>query len=252
MLALIFGSVVYTAIFGGVSDNGRIPLLRLGNIPTVSGIYLFGFGGHIVFPNIYTSMKDPPNSQRLHVNIEYVGIDRELCYGDGIVHGTSHHRSDDVRTKRKSPNYPQSSKTFTRKQDRSLGHTVLTPMTKYALEFAPLAIQLERSLPLNMTDRTKLVARGLVGSAILLVILALALTVPFFGYVLSLTGSLVSVTIAVILLSAFYLKICWDGMSKLKRVANLGFIVFSCVLGVLGSFDSSKSLVKELVRVHGG
>ncbi|CAA7054003.1 unnamed protein product [Microthlaspi erraticum] len=78
------------------------------------------------------------------------------------------------------------------------------------------------------------------------VILALALTVPFFGYILSLTGSLVSVTIAVILPSAFYLKICWDGMSKFKRVANLG-----CVLGVLGSFDSSKSLVKELVRVHG-
>ncbi|CAA7057557.1 unnamed protein product [Microthlaspi erraticum] len=78
------------------------------------------------------------------------------------------------------------------------------------------------------------------------VILALALTVPFFGYILSLTGSLVSVTIAVILPSAFYLKICWDEMSKFKRVANLG-----CLLGVLGSFDSSKSLVKELVRVHG-
>ncbi|CAA7024755.1 unnamed protein product, partial [Microthlaspi erraticum] len=54
------------------------------------------------------------------------------------------------------------------------------------------------------------------------------------------------VTIAVILPSAFYLKICWDEMSKFKRVANLG-----CLLGVLGSFDSSKSLVKELVRVHG-
>jgi vesicular inhibitory amino acid transporter len=103
-----------------------------------------------------------------------------------------------------------------------------------------------------MTDRTKLVARGLMGSALLLVILALALTVPYFGYVLSLTGSLVSVTIAVTLPSAFYLKICWDGMTKFTRAANLGFVVLGCVLGVLGSFESSKLLVKELVRVHGG
>lgn len=59
MSAVIFMSVVYTAVFGGVLDDGRIPVLRLGNIPTVSGVYLFGFGGHIVFPNLYTSMKDP-------------------------------------------------------------------------------------------------------------------------------------------------------------------------------------------------
>ncbi|KAF2597387.1 hypothetical protein F2Q68_00007409 [Brassica cretica] len=124
-------------------------------------------------------------------------------------------------------------------------------MTKYALEFAPLAIQLDRSLPLTMSDRTKLVTRGLVGSTLLLVILALALTVPYFGYVLSLTGSLVSVTIAVILPCAFYVKICWDGMSKFTRAANVVFVVFGCVLGVLGSLDSSKLLVNKLVRVHG-
>lgn len=133
----------------------------------------------------------------------------------------------------------------------ALWATVLTPMTKYALEFAPLAIQLERSLPLTMSDRTKLVTRGLVGSTLLLVILALALTVPYFGYVLSLTGSLVSVTISVILPCAFYVKICWDGMSKFTRAANVVFVVFGCVLGVLGSFDSSKLLVNKLVRVHG-
>lgn len=134
----------------------------------------------------------------------------------------------------------------------ALWATVLTPMTKYALEFAPLAIQLERSLPSTMTDRTKLVARGLVGSTLLLLILALALTVPYFGYVLSLSGSLVSVTIAVTLPSVFYLKICWDGMSKFTRAANIGFVILGCVLGVLGSFESSRLLVKELIRVHGG
>ncbi|KFK25899.1 hypothetical protein AALP_AA8G177100 [Arabis alpina] len=214
MSAIIFGSVVYTAVFGGIIGDGRIPVLRLGNIPRVSGIYLFGFGGHIVFPNLYTSMKDPSKFTKVSI-VSFTMV--TALYTALAITGA-----------------------------------ILTPMTKYALEFAPLAIQLERSLPSTMTDRTKLVARGLVGSALLLVILALALTVPYFGYVLSLTGSLVSGTIAVTLPSAFYLKICWDGMSKFKRAVNLGIVVFGCVLGVMGSFDSSKMLVKELIRVHGG
>ncbi|KAH0895860.1 hypothetical protein HID58_045428 [Brassica napus] len=220
MSAVIFMSVVYTAVFGGVLDDGRIPVLRLGNIPTVSGVYLFGFGGHIVFPNLYTSMKDPSKFTKM--------------FGPNI-----------------NPQVTLSLPKHLLVTKIALWATVLTPMTKYALEFAPLAIQLERSLPLTMSDRTKLVTRGLVGSTLLLVILALALTVPYFGYVLSLTGSLVSVTISVILPCAFYVKICWDGMSKFTRAANVVFVVSGCVLGLLGSFDSSKLLVNKLVRVHG-
>ncbi|XP_010424130.1 PREDICTED: vacuolar amino acid transporter 1-like [Camelina sativa] len=243
MSAIIFGSVVYTAVFGGVIDDGRIPALRLGNIPTVSGIYLFGFGGHIVFPNLYTSMKDP--SKFTKVSIVSFAMVTALYTALAITGAKMFGPSVNPQITLSLPKHLLVTKI-------ALWATVLTPMTKYALEFAPLAIQLERSLPPTMTNRTKLVARGLMGSALLLVILALALTVPYFGYVLSLSGSLVSITIAVTLPSAFYLKICWDGMSKLTRAANLGFVVLGCVLGVLGSFESSKLLVKELVRVHGG
>ncbi|KAG7555521.1 Amino acid transporter transmembrane domain [Arabidopsis suecica] len=243
MSAIIFGSVVYTAVFGGVTDDGRIPVLRLGNIPTVSGIYLFSFGGHIVFPNLYTSMKDP--SKFTKVSIVSFATVTALYTALAMTGAKMFGPSVNSQITLSLPKHLLVTKI-------ALWATVLTPMTKYALEFAPLAIQLERSLPSTMTDRTKLVARGLMGSSLLLVILALALTVPYFGYVLSLSGSLVSVTIAVTLPAAFYLKICWDGMSKFTRVANLGFVILGCVLGVLGSFESSKLLVKELIRVHGG
>ncbi|KAF8097911.1 hypothetical protein N665_0279s0040 [Sinapis alba] len=242
MSAVIFMSVVYTAMFGGVLDDGKIPVLRLRNIPTVSGIYLFGYGGHIVFPNLYTSMKDPSKFTKvsivsfatvtaLYISLAFTGA---KMFGPNV-----------------NPQVTLSLPKHLLVTKIALWATVLTPMTKYALEFAPIAIQIERSLPLTMTGRTKLVARGLVGSTLLLVILVLALTVPYFGYVLSLTGSLVSVTIAVILPCAFYVKICWEGMSKFTRAANLGFLVFGCVLGVLGSFNSSKLLVIKLVGVHG-
>ncbi|CAF1887014.1 BnaC02g06830D [Brassica napus] len=242
MSAVIFMSVVYTAVFGGVLDDGRIPVLRLRNIPTVSGVYLFGFGGHIVFPNLYTSMKDP--SKFTKVSIVSFATVTALYTALAITGAKMFGPNINPQVTLSLPKHLLVTKI-------ALWATVLTPMTKYALEFAPLAIQLERSLPLTMSDRTKLVTRGLVGSTLLLVILALALTVPYFGYVLSLTGSLVSVTIAVILPCAFYVKICWDGMSKFTRAANVVFVVFGCVLGVLGSFDSSKLLVNKLVRVHG-
>ncbi|KAL0727982.1 hypothetical protein Bca4012_024075 [Brassica carinata] len=242
MSAIIFMSVVYTAVFGGVIDDGRIPVLRLRNIPTVSGVYLFGFGGHIVFPNLYTSMKDP--SKFTKVSIVSFATVTALYTALAITGAKMFGPNINSQVTLSLPKHLLVTKI-------ALWATVLTPLTKYALEFAPLAIQLERSLPLTMTDRTKLITRGLVGSTLLLVILALALTVPYFGYVLSLTGSLVSVTIAVILPCAFYVKICRDGMSKFTRAANVAFVVFGCVLGVLGSFDSSKLLVNKLIRVHG-
>lgn len=59
MSLLIFATVVLTAAFGGVEANQSIPLLNLHMIPGISGLYVFGYAGHIVFPNIYAAMKDP-------------------------------------------------------------------------------------------------------------------------------------------------------------------------------------------------
>lgn len=59
MSIIIFSSVACTAIFGGVKANHKIPALNLHNIPSISGLYLFSYAGHIVFPNLYKAMKDP-------------------------------------------------------------------------------------------------------------------------------------------------------------------------------------------------
>lgn len=59
MSLLIFSTVAWVAVFGGVQGSHEIPALRAGRIPRISGLYVFSFAGHIVFPNIYTAMKDP-------------------------------------------------------------------------------------------------------------------------------------------------------------------------------------------------
>ena len=133
----------------------------------------------------------------------------------------------------------------------ALWATVLTPMTKYALEFAPFAIQLEQNiLPHSMKSRTKLIIRGSVGSILLLVILVLALSVPYFEYVLSLTGSLVSVGICMIFPCAFYIKIFWNQISRPTLILNMILIAFGTLLGASGTISSSRLLLQNLRRAH--
>ncbi|KAK9714912.1 hypothetical protein RND81_06G130200 [Saponaria officinalis] len=59
MSIVIFITVACSAIFGFVKANHSIPVLHLNKIPQVSGLYIFSYAGHIVFPDIYKSLKDP-------------------------------------------------------------------------------------------------------------------------------------------------------------------------------------------------
>ncbi|KAF5820093.1 putative amino acid transporter, transmembrane domain-containing protein [Helianthus annuus] len=132
----------------------------------------------------------------------------------------------------------------------ALWATVLTPMTKYALEFAPFAIQLEHRFLYSMKSHTKMIIRGTIGSVLLLLILVLALSVPYFQYVLGLTGSLVTVAIILILPSVFYIKIFWEKISRPILALNVFLIAIGFLLGVSGTISSLKLLVESFERIH--
>lgn len=132
----------------------------------------------------------------------------------------------------------------------ALWATVLTPMTKYALEFAPFAIQLEHHLPTSVSSRVRMLIRGTIGSMLLLVILALALSIPYFEHVLSLTGSLVSTSISVVFPCAFYLKICWPKVSKPALLLNGVLVVTGALFGVVGTISSFMSLLHSIQKSH--
>lgn len=128
----------------------------------------------------------------------------------------------------------------------ALWATVLTPMTKYALEFAPIAMQLESKFPSSMSSNTRMLVRGSFGSILLMGILCLALSVPYFEHVLGLTGSLVSITICITLPCAFYLKTYWSQVSKPSVILNSTLIAIGFFLGVLGTMSSFKGLVRNV------
>ena len=59
MSLLIFVTVACTAISGAVKADQYIPVLKLDKIPAISGLYIFSYAGHIVFPDLYKAMRDP-------------------------------------------------------------------------------------------------------------------------------------------------------------------------------------------------
>ncbi|KAL5991052.1 hypothetical protein ACLOJK_011958 [Asimina triloba] len=241
MSILIFATVAWTALFRGIQANHQIPFIRLHKIPAISGLCIFGYAGHIVFPNIYTAMRDPSKFTKVSITsfTLVTALYTALAFMGAKLFG------------------PQVNSQFTLSMPChllvtkiALWATVLTPMTKYALEFAPIAMQLQQKLPPTLTSNTKFIIRGCFGSLALLLILVLALSLPYFQHVLALTGSLVSIAISVILPCAFHMKICWQQLSKPTVFLDVVLVALGCLLGLSGTISSSKSLIKSLARGH--
>ncbi|XP_068666587.1 LOW QUALITY PROTEIN: amino acid transporter AVT1H-like [Aristolochia californica] len=241
MSFLIFITVAWTAAFGSVGANKTIPALRMKNFPGISGLYIFSFAGHIVFPNIYTAMKDPSKFTKVcFVSFTLVTAHyTALAFMGAKLFGPA--VSSQITLS--MPPHLIATKI-------ALWATVLTPMTKYALEFAPIALQLEHNLPSSIGSRMRMIIRGTTGSLLLLGILILALSIPYFQHVLGLTGSLISISISIILPCAFYLKICRSQVSIPVFILNITLIAIGALLAVVGTISSSKSLVESIKRGH--
>nr|XP_043624826.1 amino acid transporter AVT1H [Erigeron canadensis] len=241
MSLMIFVTVVCTALFGAVSANKSIPALQLRNIPHISGLYIFSYGGHIVFPDIHRAMKDPSKFTKVSI-VSFTCV--TLLYTSlGFVGAKLFGPEVNSQVTLSMPRGNVLTKI-------ALWATVLTPLTKYALEFAPFAIQLEHRFLYSMTSRTKMIIRGTIGSILLLLILVLALMVPYFQYVLGLTGSLVTGAIVLILPSVFYIKIFWNEISKPVLALNVLLITIGFLLGVSGTISSLKLLMENFERIH--
>ncbi|KAI3946616.1 hypothetical protein MKX01_014474 [Papaver californicum] len=218
-------TVLCTAAFGGVKVDQLIPILQLHRIPVIFGLYIFSFAGHIVFPNLCKSMKDPSKFTKvsivsfsivtiLYTSLTFMGA---KMFGPGV----------NSQITLSMPKHLILTKI-------ALWATVLTPMTKYALEFAPIAMQLDHKLPCSMSSQMRMFIRGSLGSLLLIGILGLALSIPYFQYVLGLTGSLVSTSICIIFPCAFYTKIFWSQHSKPLLFLNFVLIGFGSLCGLFG------------------
>ncbi|XP_052116892.1 amino acid transporter AVT1D isoform X3 [Arachis duranensis] len=172
----IFATIMVTLCLfwvGLVDHVGLKPgrkLLDLENISVSVGLYGFGFAGHAVFPNVYSSMQDPSRFPSvLYLSFAFclfmymsVGAVGYLTFGESVESQFTLNMPKEL--------YASKIATWT---------TVITPLAKYALTILPIALSIEELIPNNklrchataIAIRTFLVISSLV----------VALSVPYFG-----------------------------------------------------------------------
>ncbi|XP_010471796.1 PREDICTED: vacuolar amino acid transporter 1-like [Camelina sativa] len=224
---------------GTVDEVGFRPggqALDLANIPVAIGIYGFGFSGHAVFPNIYSSMKEPSKFP-LVVVISFgfcvflyivVAICGYSMFGEAIQ-------------SQFTLNMPQQ---FTSSKI-AVWLAVITPMTKYALSITPIVLSLEELMPSSRKMRSYGVSIFL-RTILVLSTLVVALTLPFFAIMGALMGSFLAMLVAFILPCLCYLSILKSRLSQTQIGLCIFIIIVGVVSGCCGTYSAIVRLIGEL------
>lgn len=121
--------------------------------------------------------------------------------------------------------------------------TLINPLTKYAIITAPIATAIEEK-PLFRNSRFLSI---LIRTAIVVSTVIVALTIPFFSYVMAFIGSFLGVGAAMLLPCLCYLKIYKSARKfGLELVIIIMILVAGSFIGVVGTFTSVKQIVNHL------
>ncbi|CAD6261711.1 unnamed protein product [Miscanthus lutarioriparius] len=110
--------------------------------------------------------------------------------------------------------------------------------TRYALLLNPLARSFEELRPegfMNETSCSIIVRTALVASTV-----CIACLLPFFGLVMALIGSLLSILVAVIMPALCFLKIAQNKATCSQVIASIGIIILGVVSAALGTYSVKK------------
>ncbi|KAK4270346.1 hypothetical protein QN277_023390 [Acacia crassicarpa] len=168
---LVTSCLIWVGVIDKVGFHPTGSALNLAHIPVSIGLYSFCFAGHSVFPNIYSSMKEPSKFPVvlavsfgfcfvIYIGVAVLGY---LTFGDFIQSQFTLNMPKEL--------YASNIAAWT---------TVVNPLTKYALTLMPVALSIEELLPpagrLRCYSMSILIRTALVFSN-----LVLALSIPFFG-----------------------------------------------------------------------
>ncbi|XP_051192098.1 amino acid transporter AVT1A [Lolium perenne] len=229
---VVFVSVALVGTTEGVGFHQTGEAVKWSGMPFAIGIYGFCYSGHSVFPNIYQSMSDRTKFPKA------LFICFAICtaiYGSFAIFG--YLMFGEQTLSQITLNLPKESLA----SKVALWTTVINPFTKFALLLNPLARSLEELRPegfLNETIVAVILRTGLVASTVVI-----AFILPFFGLVMALIGSLLSILVAIIMPALCFLKITQNKATRTQVIASIVIIVVGVISAALGTYSSVARII---------
>ncbi|EEF39930.1 amino acid transporter, putative [Ricinus communis] len=222
---VLLACVIWDGAADGVGFHEGDVLWNWGGLPTAISLFTFCYCGHAVFPILCNSMKDKSQFSKVllvcfiisTITYALMAVLGYLMYGE----------------------YLKSQVTLNlpiRKVSAKIAiyTTLINPLTKYAVVTAPIANAIEDTFRLNSTKPLSILIR----TAIMISVLAVALTIPFFGYMMAFIGAFLSISVSMLLPCLCYLRI-----NKAARIFGFELVVIAGIL-IFGLFVGLAALKK--------
>ncbi|XVF30669.1 hypothetical protein REPUB_Repub16aG0078300 [Reevesia pubescens] len=176
-----------------VGFHNKATTLNLSTLPVAVGLNGFCYPGHAVFPNIYTSMEKP--NQFPSVLLACFGICSLLYAGTAIM---GYRMFGEATKSQFTLNMPKdliASKIDVWATVCSPNQIFLTIYQTYTLTMSPVAMSLEELIPSSHLKSH--IYAILIRTSLVISTLIVGLSIPFFGLVMSLIGSLLTMLVKI-------------------------------------------------------
>ncbi|KAF3794237.1 Vacuolar amino acid transporter 1 [Nymphaea thermarum] len=225
-------------------------LVNWSGLPLAIGVHGFCYSGHTVFPNIYQSMSDKTKFNKALIIwwVKPHNISSKLLFFFSFLLCTAIYGSVAAlgylmfgqRTLSQItlnlPKHVFSSKV-------AIWTTVINPFTKYALLLNPLARSIEELLPSGAQN--ELVFSILIRTGLVISTICVAFLLPFFGLVMALIGSLLSILVAVILPPLCFLNIAKKKATRLQVTSSIIIIGLGIASAAVGTYASVSRILNS-------
>ncbi|XP_057252118.1 amino acid transporter AVT1C isoform X2 [Beta vulgaris subsp. vulgaris] len=230
---LVFLCLFWVGLVDQVGFVGQGTTLHLSTLPVTIGLYGYCYSGHAVYPNIYTSMAN--RSQYPAVLLTCFAICTFMCVGAAVLGYLMFGESTQSQFTLNMPQNLVASKV-------AVWTTVVNPFTKYALIISPVAMSLEELIPSYYLKSHMYPI--LIRTALVISTLLVGLNIPFFGLVMALIGSLLTMLVTLILPCACYLSI----LRKKATYLQISACLFTMTVGVISSASGTYSAVSQIIE----
>ncbi|EOY18731.1 Transmembrane amino acid transporter family protein isoform 4 [Theobroma cacao] len=231
---LVVLCLFWVGLVDQVGFHNKGTTLNLASLPVAVGLYGYCYSGHAVFPNIYTSMAKP--NQFPSVLIACFGICSLLYAGTAIMGYTMFGEATESQFTLNMPKDLIASKIAV------WTTVVVNPFTKYALTMSPVAMSLEELIPSSHLKSH--IYAILIRTSLVISTLIVGLSIPFFGLVMSLIGSSLTMLVTLILPPACYLSIVRGKVTRIQTTLCIIVIAVGVVSSAFGTYSHSPRLLR--------